>query len=346
MSQEYLQQRLFTPFAQEDQLAPGTGLGLSIVRQIVSSLGGKIAVTSLKDVGTNIRVSVTMTQDPQPTPILNDVYDVSSVSRKTKDLDVFICGLEAKANTEINNENSKPSEVGAWLHGANGLGSSIEGMCRDWFGMRVHNDMNEKLNYDLYIIGENDQNLADLKSGAFFNKLKENTTQKEVSKEARLIVLCKTNTSAGILKASLGQIEAEKGVIIISQPCGPQKLARALWRCIERQPGSISEQGSTMAASKSPIIAGHPRESHPNNPQIENLVVSLQKQPSADLIPINILSSVAPTPIIEDVQRVETKPSIQPTGSAEHGTGPFLLVDDNHINLRVRIEWFYFRSSC
>lgn len=58
ISKEYIQDRLFTPFAQEDILTEGTGLGLSIVQQLVSSLGGAIYVKSSPGVGTSISVTI------------------------------------------------------------------------------------------------------------------------------------------------------------------------------------------------------------------------------------------------------------------------------------------------
>lgn len=58
ISAEYLQTRLFTPFAQENQLSSGTGLGLSIVKQIIHGLGGRISVESRVGHGTTIRVLI------------------------------------------------------------------------------------------------------------------------------------------------------------------------------------------------------------------------------------------------------------------------------------------------
>ncbi|TKA61661.1 hypothetical protein B0A49_10128, partial [Cryomyces minteri] len=64
ISKEYLRDRLFTPFAQEDPLTVGTGLGLSIIRQIITSMGGEIDVQSEKGHGTEIKVRMIMTHAP------------------------------------------------------------------------------------------------------------------------------------------------------------------------------------------------------------------------------------------------------------------------------------------
>lgn len=69
ISSEYLQSRLFTPFAQENQLSSGAGLGLSIVKQIVHGLGGRISVESRVGHGTTVRVLVPLRMSsPQASP--------------------------------------------------------------------------------------------------------------------------------------------------------------------------------------------------------------------------------------------------------------------------------------
>lgn len=66
ISAEYLRGGLWKPFSQEDSFSPGTGLGLSIVHQIVHSLKGKIDLKSEVQVGTEIKIvlSVALAKDP------------------------------------------------------------------------------------------------------------------------------------------------------------------------------------------------------------------------------------------------------------------------------------------
>lgn len=58
MSQEFLRNKLFSPFAQEDVLAEGAGLGLSIVKQLVSFFKGSIDVKSEIGVGTQVDIHI------------------------------------------------------------------------------------------------------------------------------------------------------------------------------------------------------------------------------------------------------------------------------------------------
>ncbi|KAG9029587.1 His Kinase A domain containing protein [Tulasnella sp. JGI-2019a] len=56
ISKDFLQNRMFQPFSQENPLQTGTGLGLAIVNSIGTSLGGKVEVWSAEGVGTEIRL--------------------------------------------------------------------------------------------------------------------------------------------------------------------------------------------------------------------------------------------------------------------------------------------------
>lgn len=58
MSPEFLQERLFKSFAQEDTFAMGTGLGMSLVAELIKEFGGEIEVTSKKGSGTTMTVTI------------------------------------------------------------------------------------------------------------------------------------------------------------------------------------------------------------------------------------------------------------------------------------------------
>ena len=70
MSREFLQERLYQPFTQENDNIrteyQGSGLGMSIVRELVKVLGGVISVVSEQGVGTTFTVELPFTVDNAP----------------------------------------------------------------------------------------------------------------------------------------------------------------------------------------------------------------------------------------------------------------------------------------
>ena len=58
MSPEFLRERLFKSFAQEDTFAMGTGLGMSLVAELIKEFRGEIEVTSKKGKGTTMTVTI------------------------------------------------------------------------------------------------------------------------------------------------------------------------------------------------------------------------------------------------------------------------------------------------
>ena len=84
MSEDYIENHLFTPFSQAKQDArtryEGTGLGMSIVKGLVDKLGGNIEVKSEVGVGTQIKVVLTYQLDTSK----NEKQDSSKLDLKDK----------------------------------------------------------------------------------------------------------------------------------------------------------------------------------------------------------------------------------------------------------------------
>lgn len=84
MSEDYIEDHLFTPFSQAKQDArtryEGTGLGMSIVKGLVDKLGGNIEVKSEVGVGTQIKVVLTYQLDTSK----NEKQDSSKLDLKDK----------------------------------------------------------------------------------------------------------------------------------------------------------------------------------------------------------------------------------------------------------------------
>ncbi|POS73325.1 hypothetical protein DHEL01_v208281 [Diaporthe helianthi] len=133
ISEDYIQNHLFTPFCQEDNFAPGTGLGLSLVRQITVNLGGEIKVTSQVGRGTNITVSLPLpfTGDA---PVPGDPSGFGEAVQILKGRKVLLRGFETPDSDE-----NRLAPVG--LHEMGKLVESqahfLESTCRDWLSMEV-----------------------------------------------------------------------------------------------------------------------------------------------------------------------------------------------------------------
>lgn len=84
MSEDYIENHLFTPFSQAKQDArtryEGTGLGMSIVKGLVDKLGGNIEVKSEVGVGTQIKAVLTYQLDTSK----NEKQDSSKLDLKDK----------------------------------------------------------------------------------------------------------------------------------------------------------------------------------------------------------------------------------------------------------------------
>jgi signal transduction histidine kinase len=162
ISREFLHSRLFTPFSQENSLNPGTGLGLSIVLQIVRSLGGTVDVHSELGVGTEVKVSLPLSQAAIPHPIALSAKHESSltnVRKKTNGLTLGLMGFGVRSGISETDAGTlrvepKPSIT---------LQQSLEGMATYWFDMKVGaSQSREAPQSDIYIADESESSLLSL----------------------------------------------------------------------------------------------------------------------------------------------------------------------------------------
>ncbi len=147
MSAEYLRDKLFKPFSQENNLVSGTGLGLSIVKQIVNSCNGKIKVESVQNKGTKISVSMYV-EAHQSEPLQSTeelrVREVKQVAERT--LGKSVCLL-----------NSSNFSSGPGIRGSQEdlLEQALKKMCRNWFGFELLGETDsEGQTSDVYLIIE------------------------------------------------------------------------------------------------------------------------------------------------------------------------------------------------
>jgi hypothetical protein len=321
MSKTYLQEKLFTPFAQEDQLAPGTGLGLSIISKIIKHMGGKIEIRSSRSTlshGTEVCVSIPMTQSSNAeVPRSLEYEDLDSVVQVTRGMDVCVSTLENTTVSGIQQQRRRsPTTDSQEL-------LILKELCRNWYHMRVHSSGQTQKSPDLYLIIENEANHQSLRNGNLFATLRRRSAVSNSEQPLRAIVLCRTPSSTHTLERSVDESDSRQIIEFICQPCGPRKLGKTLLRCFVRR---------GIKPNMSPPI-----KFDDNNPPSPPNGIELSAG-----VPIprcRTPITLPPTPPT-DIQSPSSPSASPPTNNLatvgpSEDAGPFLLVDDNHINVQV-----------
>ena len=227
MSEEFLREKLYRPFAQEDPFSVGTGLGLSIVRQIVDSLHGRISVQSEQGKGTEIIVTLNLPiAGAHKGAVSEDVTE--PVKRRTTGLTA--CLLSPKADVSIVIDKHPMME------------RSLSDMLSNWFGMKVIKaDHMEGTAADIFIYAEPPR------IDALLSQHRRDGTTPERVRNTPLIVIC-TNAfeAAGLKAAGIERMRDLGGSVeIVSQPCGPLKMAKVFELCLNNIPRS--DNGHSLA---------------------------------------------------------------------------------------------------
>lgn len=147
ISEDFLRNELFKPFSQEDALAPGTGLGLSLVKQMVSTLGGTISISSGVNVGTKITVALPLTPatpaaTPSPLPALaaaEEDQDFGAHLQRLKGLRVKLFGFKRGRTQYATDDKLQDFDDYAFA----------ERLCRDWLGLEVVPDDPKEVSSDV-----------------------------------------------------------------------------------------------------------------------------------------------------------------------------------------------------
>ncbi|KAF2874617.1 sensor histidine kinase-like protein/response regulator [Massariosphaeria phaeospora] len=306
MSEDYINNRLFHSFAQENPLSQGTGLGLSIVKQIVESLGGDIEVRSEKGRGTKFTVYC-----PLKSSIMSPAVGasgperaLSSINKRTEGMNVYFVGFEEEDEyfpvKTFKNKNATKLTLKA-----------LDNLCTDWFGMRAHKYSSpDAPPADLFVATE---------AGAKWLRARYSKDPDSAS-TAPVIVLCQGAASAQSTTAITvpGQIFE-----CISQPCGPHKLAKALKSCLDRHANRLMGQSTETDSHLSSIV---PKLSLKENNRAvrQDSLASVIEQSRPPMM------SALSAPEV----RAVTSPVKKKHESSQHVLN-CLAVDDNPINLRL-----------
>lgn len=237
ISREFLESQLFSPFVQEDPLAPGTGLGLSIVKQLVTGMGGTISVESEKNRGTETTVSIPMTQGSTETQHSPHHPLISSVKAKCHGLSLNVLDTSThKSSQQIFPGSDKQT--------------SLQALCASWLGTNIICSA-EPTEADVYIVTESQLQ-------TMMRSQSEMPVKKSALEKKSMIVLCKDSNS--LRNLSLSNVATSLGccAVKISQPYTPTKLARAFASCsVCAQTCSRDHLDSSRSDSPALIMASH-----------------------------------------------------------------------------------------
>jgi signal transduction histidine kinase/CheY-like chemotaxis protein len=238
MSDDFMKNHAFTAFSQENSLATGIGLGLSIVRQIVDSLGGKIDLLSEKDVGTDIRIWLSL---PKSRDGAAEDYTTNNpipeMRERTSDCEMCMLIPEAEKSVGHSAGSLVPMPT---------VESSMRNLVTQWFRMKVTTRKSmEGQAPDFFVFPEPPpiDYLIDFhgSSGA--------------EKEIPVIILCTNAFEAASLRSNGIHHLTDVGRVIeiIAQPCGPQKLAKVLHRCLQRLALLGEDKDKSTSARNTPL---------------------------------------------------------------------------------------------
>lgn len=356
MSKEYLEKSLFTPFAQEDPMQPGTGLGLAIISAIIKSMGGKIAVESEQGKGTKTTVTLTMMH----TPVKEEEVDrsvITSAAKKTQGLRIGFIGFDADSY-----EKEPEPEIRSPQNAEHRFMASFHRMCQNWFGMDMQITQGlDQSGVDVLLTTE--KGLEQVQ-GQLDKRMENNSDQEAQNQVADipLLVICNSVSAANAMMHN----PKPHVTGVLSQPCGPRKLAKSLTLCLEAN--KIAKTHKPMpsvrkvlddslgdgqhlrdssfqkvldsenhAAAEKAREKGHFGDAplkHPKKDTLE-IVQGRSRIPKLDTTPLDSTdapSSPAPT-------AGSMSPFSRTNSDSDKPVRKVLLVDDNRVNLQLLVTY-------
>ncbi|KAF7672323.1 sensor histidine kinase response regulator [Alternaria burnsii] len=315
MSPGFLANRIFHPFSQEDSHAPGTGLGLSIVRQIIDTNGGKVEVSSDPQVGTKLIVKLALTRPEAPVSLTAERAQYLSHLPRLKGRRICILRkkiAEASENTSV----SKTDE--GLLRFTNALADTLETQLKmqvvkttEWGGHHADIVICPELSFE-YL--------------ATIRKRRAHGQRAPVTVFVGMDAL-----EAATLRSDVRVTNRESVVEIITQPCGPYKLAYVLNRCLDRfdHPAENWQYTAPTSQSLQPLSQETKQHTYPSSP-----TNSLQST-------LESLNSDASGPVASSTAGSTTaQPSVtSPTEEEDPVVSHTLIVDDNLLNRRLLIAY-------
>ncbi|KAH8169165.1 histidine kinase-, DNA gyrase b-, and HSP90-like ATPase domain-containing protein [Sarocladium implicatum] len=305
MSRDFLQHKMYTPFSQEDELAPGTGLGLSLVKAIVNGMGGHINAESELGVGSTF--SVTMPLEPSgPQP--------SETDASTPQGKAFSEQAQALSGLRVRIFGFKKDEEQA--RGGNGR-AILESICRDWLKVELPSPGNKPEATPDIVLWSHEA-------------LPGSTEELTQLEKMPHVIVCQDAQMARRLSKEYESAGYEGVLEFVSQPVGPRKLARSMQHAYKRWTG-LTKASPPMST---PAVKTNGEERKPgfrigipspleelNSLALDSRLTPRNEQPP-EMLSLNQSLSVLDGDRPNPRRRYTDKDT-------------FLLVDDNPVNLNV-----------
>ena len=329
ISEEFLRDRLYTPFAQENSLAVGTGLGLSIVRSLVKALNGNIRVRSRPGEGTIVRVSLPLArpvgeEDPPVEPHGHQIQQ-REILAQTLSLRETYAGKRAAiwgADPDHIAHNPTWAEIGRYL--------------REWFDVEIV-PWPTHLPLDMLVVEENELPVL-----------------RETGLSATLpSLLILGSKSSDYSRAKSEWLPLASSVDVIRRPCGPHKLARSVMKCFQNSRSTVVTPSTVIHNPMDMVIRTPPITSALTSP----IAASFDDSLDTKVYPKQVVRSRstsaacaspdAPSVIFSPPEVIAATPLPPPLG--ENNTqstrlARVLVVDDNRINLNLMMTFMKKRN--
>ncbi|VUC22362.1 unnamed protein product [Clonostachys rosea] len=333
MSEDFLRNRLFVPFSQEDSFQPGTGLGLSIVKQIVDNLRGRIEVRSEEGSGTEVCVRLRLSpvaEEGLPRP----EESLDSVVEQTKSLQLRLleggAGQDTLADTQ--QQRHKLNEV-------------LTDTCTTWLDMNVTKESasdTQKPDFYLYNAPPSQKLLT--------TRLESITANSTQGRKPPILIVC-SNIEESVQVAqqtqTLAKLLPSQVIEVIPQPCGPRKLGRVISQCLTKAKQLAEKGGGTNGVivplplpspeEEGPITKEEPKGAALDSPPPKPV---RQITPNGPDGPTSPISPISPPPLDPGTPSLlgAIAPILEPPAPGAQRSAPHvLLVDDNAINLQLLV---------
>ncbi|KXJ88040.1 hypothetical protein Micbo1qcDRAFT_178675 [Microdochium bolleyi] len=203
---DFLRNRAFRPFSQEDVLSQGTGLGLSLVKDIVEALRGSLHIESQLQHGTTVTVAIPI---PPPATCQRALTPFWDHVRALRGLRVSLQGFRAQ-----------PTTLGVITSTTTATGylpptelDIMTTLCRDWLQLDIVSPDTSDIRPDLILC-------TDKAASSYMAAVGVSLPP--------VVAICESAASAHSYSLSFVQDSRVRILETMSQPIGPRKLASAL----------------------------------------------------------------------------------------------------------------------